>query len=297
MNDLISIILPVCNVERYLRECLDSLVQQTYKNIEILIINDGSTDASGAICDEYALKDSRIRLFHLSNGGLSYARNVGIENAKGKYLTFVDSDDYVSVDYIEILYSSLIESDADMSIAFPYEFVEETGEYRIYYLDKLESKLLTANDIIELTNIDDGESFVPGSTYMTACWKLFNKELFEGIRFPIGMLYEDAATIHKAYIKSKKIIQIPKAIYCYRIRNSSLSHSKPTLLNVQSILYYCRVRTDDLFHAGIDPRLDFPFQKKEMNWCKRLLEQYGLQQTIEYLDVLNRLDAIQKLSK
>lgn len=297
MSELVSVIVPVYNVEQYLRQCLDSIVQQTYPHLDIVIVDDGSTDKSGMICDEYAQRDARIRVLHVTNGGLSHARNIGIENAKGKYLTFIDSDDFVNDEYIEILYQGLVDYDADISLAFPYELVESRGVYKLLYLDKVESGIFSPQQIIGFTNVDDAAVFVPGTSYTTACWKLFKKELFDTVRFPLGVLYEDAATVHKLYLKAQKIAQIAKGIYCYRIRETSLSHSKPSLKNVQSILHYCRVRTDDLFHAGLDPRLDFVFQKKELGWGKRVLEEAGLQHTIEYRQVLQRLEAIDRLEE
>ena len=116
MKELISIIVPVYNVEKYLNRCIDSLISQTYQNIEIILVDDGSTDSSSEIVDGYLKKDNRIKVFHKDNGGLSDARNKGIEISKGKYLSFVDSDDYVTNTYIETLYNTIIEYEADISI-------------------------------------------------------------------------------------------------------------------------------------------------------------------------------------
>ena len=114
-QDLISIVVPIYNVEKYLEKCINSIIIQTYKNIEIILVNDGSTDSSGKICDIYLKKDKRIKVIHKKNGGLSDARNVGIENAKGKYIAFIDSDDFIDSDFIEILYNLIIEYNADVS--------------------------------------------------------------------------------------------------------------------------------------------------------------------------------------
>ena len=113
-NDLISIIVPVYNVEKYIVRCLESILSQTYKNIEVIIVNDGSVDKSGEICERYAKKDNRIKLINKSNGGLSDARNKGIDQANGIYITFVDSDDYISQNYVEILYKLIKENNADI---------------------------------------------------------------------------------------------------------------------------------------------------------------------------------------
>ena len=118
MYDLISVVIPVYNVEKYLEKCLDSVVEQTYRNLEIILVDDGSTDNSGAICDRYAQKDSRVVVIHQKNGGLSKARNVGIDTATGKYISFIDSDDYVGSCYIETLYKEIKPNIINLSICF-----------------------------------------------------------------------------------------------------------------------------------------------------------------------------------
>ncbi|MFB4033716.1 glycosyltransferase family 2 protein, partial [Streptococcus pneumoniae] len=116
-NELISIVIPIYNVENYLRQCLDSIVAQTYQNFECLLINDGSPDHSADICREYVSKDSRFRYFEKENGGVSSARNLGIEHSKGEYITFIDSDDWVDSDYLEVLYTTLLEEGADIAVS------------------------------------------------------------------------------------------------------------------------------------------------------------------------------------
>lgn len=115
-NQLISVIVPVYNVEEYLKQCLDSILEQTFSNYEVILVNDGSTDSSGLICQEYAEKDSRIRYFEKENGGLSDARNYGIEQAQGEYLTFVDSDDFLDKMHLNVLYTALVNNNVDISI-------------------------------------------------------------------------------------------------------------------------------------------------------------------------------------
>ena len=128
-NQLISVIVPIYNVENYLRQCLDSILEQTFHNLEILLVNDGSTDDSGQICQEYLKKDSRIRYFEKENGGLSDARNYGIERAQGEYLTFIDSDDWVTSTYIEELYIKLQHYNADISITNYFYFQESNATF------------------------------------------------------------------------------------------------------------------------------------------------------------------------
>ena len=120
-NNLISIIVPIYNVEKYLKKCIDSIINQTYKNLEIILVDDGSPDNCGKICDEYAKKDNRIKVIHKENGGVSSARNVGVENATGEYIGFVDSDDYIEKDMYEVLINNLKKENADISIISNYE--------------------------------------------------------------------------------------------------------------------------------------------------------------------------------
>ena len=124
---MISVIVPVYNVEKYLRQCLDSVLAQTYRELEIILVDDGSTDGSGAICDEYATRDSRIKVVHQQNGGLSSARNAGLDLATGEYVAFVDSDDYIHETMLELLYQALVENNADTVIC-NFERVDEKGD-------------------------------------------------------------------------------------------------------------------------------------------------------------------------
>ena len=116
MEDLISVVVPIYNVENYIKKCVDSILSQTYKNLEIILVDDGSPDNCPQICDEYAQKDNRIKVIHKENGGLSDARNAGIDISKGKFITFIDSDDYIEKDYVEVLYNSIKENASDMAI-------------------------------------------------------------------------------------------------------------------------------------------------------------------------------------
>ena len=131
-NELISIIIPVYNAEKYLRQCLDSIINQTYTNFEVLLVNDGSTDSSGMICQEYVENDSRFRYFEKENGGASSARNLGLERSGGAYITFIDSDDWVTPEYLEVLYTTLKENDVDISIS-SFKLFEPDGIHYILF--------------------------------------------------------------------------------------------------------------------------------------------------------------------
>jgi len=186
MNELVSIIVPIYNVSEYLEKCIMSLINQTYKNIEIILVNDGSTDNSLDICKKYETEDKRIVVLNKINGGLSDARNYGIERAKGQYITCVDSDDYVTDDYVEFMYNNLKKDDADISICkhivlFDNNTQISTATHKKY--------ILNPKDTLEMLLYDEDMD-------VSAVAKLYKKELFEGIKYPKGQLFEDAATTY-----------------------------------------------------------------------------------------------------
>lgn len=215
-NPLISIIVPVYNVEKYLQKCVYTIINQTYKNIEIILVDDGSTDSSSSICDKLKSVDSRIIVVHKKNGGLSDARNVGIKIAKGEYYSFVDSDDYVALDMIEYLYSLCVKFNTLMSICSHY-IVFRNG-LKIICLGDGKETCLSAHDAIE--------SMLYHRQVDTSAWaKLYHKSLFELVKYPKGMLYEDIGTTYKLFIEIKKIGCgfFPK--YYYVIRKASITTS------------------------------------------------------------------------
>ena len=214
-KDLISIIVPIYNVEQYLKKCVDSLVNQTYKNIEILLIDDGSTDSSGKIADELANKDDRIKVFHKKNGGLSDARNYGIEKASGKYLSFIDSDDYVSYKMMEILHKNIIDNNCDVSICSYLEFLNEDEIFNDYNNEKI--MLYNSEEAIKCLFSD--------CSFGNFAWnKLYKKELFDEIRYPKGYKMEDIGTTYKIFYKSKKIVYSDFKLYYYFQRQNSILH-------------------------------------------------------------------------
>ena len=223
MDDKITVIVPVYNVESYLRKCLDSIIAQTYKNIEIIVVNDGSTDASGEICKEFAEIDHRIIYIEQENAGLSAARNTGLENMSGDYVTFVDSDDWIELDYVEILYKKITEYQADIAVGNYYSFNESEGMFYFHILgDSYYEKVYDNVSIFEnLYESQEMKSFA----LISAWGKLYKAGLFEQLRFDIGKLGEDGYLNQKIYLLAEKIVYIHKGIYSYRIRNNSLSRS------------------------------------------------------------------------
>ena len=181
MEKLVSIIVPVYNVEKYLSKCIDSILAQTYKNLEIILVDDGSKDNSGTICDEYSKKDKRIKIIHKPNGGISDVRNHGLKIATGDYIGFVDSDDYIAEDMFETLVSLLEKNDADISIVSFYE----------YYNGKLIG--VRENENVEIMNkVEAIKELLIDRKIQSYTWnKLFKKELFDGLQFPVGKNFED----------------------------------------------------------------------------------------------------------
>lgn len=212
----ISVIIPVYNVEQYLRQCLDSVVNQTYKNLEIFCVDDGSTDNSGKICEEYSLKDNRITVIHKQNDGISSARNAVIDMVKGRYITFIDSDDYVESDFIEYLYNILKKFNCKMSVC-THNIVKNNKIKKSFNL-KTDYKL-SSQECIKRLLYNDGID--------TSAWaKLYEKSLFNDIRYPVGKLFEDIATTYKFFIKSKEIACGHLAKYNYNVRDNSIVTEK-----------------------------------------------------------------------
>jgi glycosyltransferase involved in cell wall biosynthesis len=216
MQPLISVIIPVYNVEKYLRECVDSAINQTYNNLEIILVNDGSTDNSGCICDEYALNDNRVLVIHKTNNGPSAARNTGIDIAKGEYLHFIDGDDWIENDTIEILYLNLITYDADIS---------SCGYYKVFLDLKIRKLSNLSIDVVALDREEAIKAVLErkyAETY--AGGKLFRRHLFSAIRFPVNTLSEDAYIIIDLLLEANKVVFTTVSKYSYRQRKSSLSH-------------------------------------------------------------------------
>ena len=216
MSELISIIVPVYKVEAYLSRCVDSIVAQTYKNLDIILVDDGSPDNSGKICDEYAEKDNRITVIHQANGGLSDARNAGIAVAKGSYLTFLDSDDWVPPEYIDYLYDLLKETGSAISLC---NFLKTTTEELPVVIEP-EMVTVMKNDAILAKYIDLGDDFHP--QLVMACGKLFEASLFETIRFPVGRLHEDEFTTYKLFHFAPQTVLSKKPLYYYWQREDSI---------------------------------------------------------------------------
>ncbi len=214
MEKLISVIIPIYKVEDFLDECIASVVGQSYRNLEIILVDDGSPDRCPAICDEWALKDKRIQVIHKGNGGLSDARNAGLDIARGAYISFVDSDDWIVSDMFENMLSIMEAEHADIcacNIRSCYPDHQEVWGCGKYVTG-------TSEQILEMLYNDT--AFPVAATN-----KLYRRECWDGLRFPVGKVCEDAFTTYKLIDRAKKIVQIPDAYYCYRIRPQSIMTS------------------------------------------------------------------------
>lgn len=240
MGDLISVIIPVYNVRDYLRACLDSVLRQTYTQLEIILIDDGSTDGSDQICDEYENKDSRIYIIHKKNGGLSDARNKGLDIATGKYVVFIDSDDIVADTIIEYLYCLVHENQADIGVC---DLVHCYSGQAIEFEGETQKQVFSSEYGI-------CEMLYQKTFLVSAGAKLFPIEYFDDIRFPVGLLFEDSAVMYKLFDKADKIVYGNSKQYGYMHRENSITTKKFSERDLD-ILIIC------------DEMLDFAKKKSE----------------------------------
>lgn len=206
---LVSVIIPVYNVEKYLKKCVDSVLNQTYRNLDIILVDDGSTDLSGKMCDELGIGDKRVTVIHKQNGGLSDARNAGLNVARGEYYAFVDSDDYISSDMIEIMVNSARENSCEIAICNMVRF-SESGESALFYHPVAQKQILL------------GENRFKTLKQPSVCNKLFKASLFQNIRFPKGKYYEDTFVYHELLYRAKSVVLTGSNSYWYLERSDSI---------------------------------------------------------------------------
>ena len=209
---MISVIVPVYRVEPYLRQCVDSILSQTYEDLEVLLIDDGSPDRCGEICDEYQRQDTRVRVFHTENRGVSAARNLGLRVAKGEYIGFVDSDDWIEPDMYEVLLKRIEETGADISVCGVfYEFTTKSIE------SPCVETIYDPNDAVY--------ALICGDLKIQVMNKLWSKEMARLFQFPEGHAFEDIFTVHRVLMKSKKVATVEKTLYRYRQRKGSIARA------------------------------------------------------------------------
>lgn len=215
----ISVIVPVYNVEKYLNRCIDSILAQTYRDFELILVDDGSPDNCGEICDEYAAKDNRIHVIHKENGGLSDARNAGLDwmfaNSKSEWVTFVDSDDWIHPRFLEIMYEAVTKFDTLMSVC-NYSMQEEYTDYPEINQIKMFCK-------------ESEQAYIDKNIASMPAWaKLYHRTLWNDLRFPKGKVNEDAFTTHIPFFNAKQVTVVYKELYYYFTNNSSLMRSEWT---------------------------------------------------------------------
>ena len=276
-NELISIIVPIYNVENYLRMCLDSIQNQTYKNFECLLINDGSPDNSAEICREYAAKDSRFRYFEKENGGVSSARNLGMKCANGDYITFVDPDDWLDPDYLEILYLKMMEYDADVAIATYKKYSVSDRCYYFHVLDQdYYEKIYTGDEL--LAELPYRESF--DSTFNVSWGKLFKRSLLYSLVFnEQRVMGEDLEFNFKVFLRLNKCLYIHKPLYNFRRHDSSACARMLTNKDLVDDLEIRMERIPYLLVRNIDPQIYIEKTKEFLKVRIQYKEALGIENT------------------
>lgn len=282
---MVSIIIPVYNVEKYINRCIDSVINQTYKNIEIILVDDGSTDNSGKICDSYEKKDERIKVIHKENGGLSSSRNVGIDLSRGDIITFLDSDDYLSSEYIEKSVELYNRHNADIVVLKMIYVAENINE---------EIKNNTIPKIMEF-NSEEAIEISLYQTYFSCCapGKIYNKKIFKDIRFPLDKLSEDLAVCHELLGCAKKIVYCNEVGYYYRQRSMSIMHTfnikrLDALKWCDNIEEFCKLNYPNIiksaecrtFNVAIHLLLDLPKKDENRKVC--------------YKDIISQIKRVRK---
>ncbi len=221
MNELISIIVPIYKVEKYICQCVKSIINQTVSKSEIILIDDGSPDVCPEMCDELSMTESRIVVVHKQNGGLSDARNTGLESCRGDYIAFIDSDDWIESDYVEKMLGASKEYDADIVAC---GFVNENEKNGKTELPKKEFFCGNTEQALRL--------LYDQTRIAAAAMKFYKARIWKELRFPVGKLYEDTLTTYKVFDTADRIVQIPDGLYHYRIRENSIMRSTFSLKNV-----------------------------------------------------------------
>lgn len=275
-KDLISIIIPVYNIEDYVSECIESVIAQTYNNIEIILVDDGSTDSSRKICDKYAKKDNRIIVVHKENGGLSDARNVGINTAKGSYLGFVDGDDLVAPDMYQRLIEEAIVTDSDIATC------------KFDYYDKNLNTNKKNNE--KVLDVCDGFCAIKYLFNDLICgnyaWnKLYKAALFKDTEYPKGKYFEDIFTTYKLFLKANKVVLLNDSLYYYRVRDKQITNAEivPFALIKDHIeAHECKISNPKLTNYKV---LMYKSYLTCLKRCKRLI----IQNKVTYI---NKKDAL-----
>ena len=231
MSTEISVIVPVYGVEKYLPACIESILNQTFTDFELILVDDGSPDRCPAICDEAAERDVRVRVIHQANQGLSAARNAGIEAARGEWLVFVDSDDYIAPHFCEKLYQTAQRTDADCAIC-SVQNVDESGKPIDSALMRVADEVKTGREVLRKIGRDDV------TPYLTAWNKLYRRKLFNTLRYPAGRQNEDVFVFAELFCQVQRAACVAEPLYFYRKRIGSIMNSVVTLRNLDEMWAY-----------------------------------------------------------
>lgn len=264
-RELISVIVPVYNTEKYLDTCVESLVKQTYEDIEILLMDDGSTDSCKEKCDEWAKRDARIRVIHKQNEGLAETRNRGLKEAKGKYIAWVDSDDYVDETFLKVLYEQLVKNEADISMC---SFYDVRGEELLFEAaTRIYNASYSAGEFME-------KIYTVGA--FSVVWnKLAKKETYNGVVYPKGRRFEDSATMRALTENCKKIVVCDIPLYFYRRHAESITKKEKSAREMAAYLHeFCQWLEEDIevYQRKNNARLRFLASK---HLCAAIILHYG----------------------
>jgi glycosyltransferase involved in cell wall biosynthesis len=269
---IVTIIVPVYNIQDYVARCIESIQKQTYKKLEILLVNDGSKDESRIICEEYAKRDARIRIIDKANGGLSDARNVGIDQATGDYLVFLDGDDYLKDTYVESLLDAIVDTQAEVALC-SFELVDDNGTLLKQEILSELGPIATGYDILNnvLTSY--------GYKYVVAWNKMYARHVFQELRFDKGKIYEDEFINFRLFWNCKKVCIVNKPLYCYVQRGGSITQSSMTIekINTKSEMHRTRIQ----FYK--DKKNEALYMKACQLYCNWLVEC-----TKEYADLFSK---------
>lgn len=303
MSPKISIIVPVYKVEKYIDKCIKSILNQTFRDFELILVNDGSPDKCGEICNNYLKIDNRIKVINKENGGLSSARNAGLNIARGEYIGFIDSDDYINKNMYEILYNEAIKNEADITICEFQNVYENSDEVR----DKLSAfKVFNYNNIEALEQL-----YKEKSVQFVVSWnKLYKKGIFLDVKYDEGKIHEDEFIIHKLLYKSKKTIFIPVKLYYYLQRENSIMQSKFNKNNLdfidaleQRMIFFKYLKINELKYSSqywyVRYLLDYFYKAKYNIYncdeeLKRLKKQFS--KNLFYIIKNNRFNWKEKIS-
>lgn len=253
---MISIIVPVYNVEKYVERCVESILAQSYREFELLLVDDGSTDQSGAICERLRAKDKRVRVIHQTNRGLSAARNRGLAEATGEYITYIDSDDYVDVSYLETLYQNAIQYQADVSVC---------GFCLVWEKKKTKEKIKENGTVRLCSGRDAAEEIVAHNkrSMITAWGKLYHRSLQELLIYPEGRLHEDEFVTYKVLYEARQVVETDIPIYNYFQRGNSIINDGYSIRRLDKLI-------------ALKEAIDFFASKNETELMKQAIKRYLL---------------------